>query len=155
MENESKAYLTFELGKEKFAISVENVQEVVELDQVTHVPNSPQYMLGIINLRGRVLPLLDTRIKLGLAKIEATKKSRILILDLQGGDENKNLEIGALVDVAKEVIEITEKQILDAPELESNKTSSAVTGILNDNGNITMIMDINRVFTLQEMLQIQ
>lgn len=148
----SDAYLTFSLGEENFAIPVEHVQEVVELDQVTRVPNAPEYMLGIINLRGRVLPLFDTKHKLGLPKTETTKKSRIMILNIKYED-NKYLEIGALVDIAREVVEINSSEIQDAPEFE-NSTSSTITGIVNKQGNITMIMDIQRVFTLQEINQL-
>ena len=71
MKNKSNAYLTFALGEEKFAIRVDHVQEVVEFGQVTKVPNAPNYMLGIINLRGRVLPLLDAKLKLGLSATAA------------------------------------------------------------------------------------
>jgi purine-binding chemotaxis protein CheW len=152
MNNESNAYLTFALGEEKFAIPVEHVQEVVELGQVTKVPYAPAYMLGIINLRGRVLPLLDTKLKLGLPAAERTQKSRIMVLDIQTDD--KNLQIGALVDVAREVVEIPEKEIQDAPEFEDLKTTAPITGIVNDHGSITMIMDIAKVFSVNEILEL-
>lgn len=152
--NESKAYLTFSLGNEKFAIMVENVQEIVELDQVTKVPNAPQYMLGIINLRGKVLPLLDTRMKLGLAPTELTKKSRIMILDIDTED-GKSLQIGALVDVAKEVIQLHGSEIQDAPDLENLKNNAPITGLLNNHGDITMIMDIKKIFSTSEVLNLK
>src|SRR6185436_10612983 len=112
MKINSNAYLTFALGEEKFAIPVDYVQEVVEFGQVTKVPNAPEYMLGIINLRGRVLPLLDTKLKLGLPASTRSNKSRIMVLDLQLEDD-KNLQIGAMVDIAREVIEISKNQIQD------------------------------------------
>ncbi len=149
MKNESNAYLTFALGEEKFAISVEHVQEVVEFGQVTKVPNAPQYMLGIINLRGRVLPLLDTRMKLGLSATELTQKSRVMVLEIL--QEDKSVAIGALVDIAKEVVELTSQDIQAAPEFENLKTSAPITGIVNDHGDITMIMDIARVFSTEDL----
>ena len=109
MKNDSNSYLTFALGDEKFAIPVDHVQEVVEFGHVTKVPNAPDYMLGIINLRGRVLPLLDTKLKLGLPATALSQKSRIMVLDLQLEDD-KNLQIGAMVDLAREVIEISERK---------------------------------------------
>src|SRR6478609_7916405 len=115
MKNEFNSYLTFALGDEKFAIPVDHVQEVVEFGQVTKVPNAPVYMLGIINLRGRVLPLLDTKLKLGLTATVRTQKSRIMVLDIQTEDD-KNLQIGAMVDVAREVVEINDNEIQEAPE---------------------------------------
>jgi purine-binding chemotaxis protein CheW len=148
----SDAYLTFALGKENFAIPVEHVQEIVELDQVTQVPNAPAYMLGIINLRGRILPLFDTKLKLGLPRTEITKRSRVMVLCIKTED-NKNLEVGALVDVAREVQEYSPSEIQPTPEVhESN--SSLITGIINDHGHITMMVDIGKVFTTEELLQI-
>lgn len=153
MKNESNAYLTFALGEEKFAISVDHVQEVVEFSQVTKVPNAPAYMVGIINLRGRVLPLLDTKLKLGLAATERTQKSRIMVLDIQT-EEEKSIQIGAMVDVAREVMEINNDEIQEAPEFEDLKTSAPITGIVNNHGDITMIMDITKVFSVNEVLQL-
>jgi len=150
MKNDSNAYLTFVLGNEKFAIPVDHVQEVVEFGHVTKVPNAPDYMLGIINLRGRILPLLDTRLKLGLSLTTLTTKSRIMVLDIQT-EEDKNLQIGALVDVAREVVEISRHEIQDAPEFENLKTTAPITGIVNDHGDITMIMDITKVFSISEL----
>jgi purine-binding chemotaxis protein CheW len=153
MKNESNAYLTFALGEEKFAIPVDNVQEVVEFGQVTKVPNAPPYMIGIINLRGRVLPLLDTKLKLGLEATARTQKSRIMVLDIPTADD-KNLQIGAMVDVAREVVEISTSEIQDAPEFEDLKRSAPITGIVNNHGDITMIMDITKVFSINEVIQI-
>src|SRR5688572_18397754 len=135
MKNESNAYLTFSLGNEKFAIPVDRVQEIVEFGQVTKVPSAPDYMLGIINLRGRVLPLLDTRLKLGLTATERTLKTRVLVLDIPEA-EDKNLQLGAMVDVAREVVEINNTEIQEAPELENLKTSAPITGIVNNHGEI-------------------
>jgi purine-binding chemotaxis protein CheW len=153
MKDTTNAYLTFLLGNEKFAIKVELVQEVVEFSQVTKVPSAPLYMLGIINLRGNILPLLDTRTKLGLSSTTLTLKSRILVLNIET-DENKNMQVGALVDVAREVVEIGSKDIQDAPEFENLKTIAPVTGIVNNHGDITMIMDISKVFSWSEITEI-
>lgn len=153
MKNDSNAYLTFALGEERFAIPVDLVQEVVEPGQVTKVPNAPAYMLGIINLRGRVLPLLDTRLKLGLSATTRTQRSRIMVLDIQT-ENDKALQIGAMVDIAREVVEISDSEIQEAPDFESLKTTAPITGIVNNHGDITMIMDITKVFSLSEVAQL-
>ncbi|HEY5744859.1 MAG TPA: chemotaxis protein CheW [Chryseolinea sp.] len=153
MKNDSNAYLTFALGHEKFAIKVEYVQEVVEFGQFTRVPNAPAYMLGIINLRGRVLPLLDTKLKLGLQATERTVKSRIMVLDIQTGDD-KSLQIGAMVDIAREVVEISDGDIQEAPDFENLKTEAPITGIVNQQGDITMIMDIAKVFSVNDIVEL-
>jgi purine-binding chemotaxis protein CheW len=153
MKNDTNAYLTFALGDEKFAIPVDHVQEVVELGQVTKVPNAPHYMVGIINLRGQVLPLLDTKLKLGLPATERSKKCRIMVLDIPTHGD-KNIHIGAMVDLAREVIEISPKDIQNAPDVDNLKSSAPITGIVNNHGDITMIMDITKVFSLQEIKHI-
>lgn len=153
MKNDSNAYLTFALGSEKFAIKVDHVQEVVEFGQFTKVPHAPAYMLGIINLRGRVLPLLDTKLKLGLQATERTQKSRIMVLDIQMSDD-KSLQIGAMVDIAREVVEISDSEIQEAPEFENLKTDAPITGIVNQQGDITMIMDIAKVFSVNDIVEL-
>ncbi|RAW00514.1 chemotaxis protein CheW [Pseudochryseolinea flava] len=146
------SYITFGLGEEKFALPVSFVQEIVEVDKVTKIPNAPEFMLGIINLRGRILPLLDTRLKLGLPKSETTKKSRILVLDIEVSD--KSIQIGALVDVAKEVVEISAADIQDAPDFDNYNAKTPITGVRNNQGDITLIMDINKVFSASDILQL-
>jgi purine-binding chemotaxis protein CheW len=153
MINESNSYLTFALGNEQFAILVGHVQEVVEFGQVTKVPSAPNYMLGIINLRGRVLPLLDTKLKLGLPATPPSQKNRILVLDIQL-DGDKSMQLGAMVDQAREVIEINKNEIQDSPELEDQKTNTPITGVVNHHGKITMIMDIKKVFSLGEITEL-
>jgi purine-binding chemotaxis protein CheW len=140
------------LGEEKFAISVDSVQEVVELEQVTKVPNAPAYMLGIINLRGRVLPLLDTRLKLGLSKAEVTRKSRIMVIELETDD--KNIQVGALVDIAKEVIQLSPADIQNPPDMENYHADAPITGIVNNHGDITMVMDIARIFSTADIIHL-
>ncbi|MEJ1237164.1 chemotaxis protein CheW [Chryseolinea sp. T2] len=153
MKNATNTYLTFTLGDEKFAIPVDHVQEVVEFGHVTKVPNSPEYMLGIINLRGKILPLLDTKLKLGLPATAKSQKSRIMVLDLLLEDD-KGLQIGAMVDHAREVIELNSNEIQDAPEFEDLKSTAPIKGIVNRQGDITMIMDIAKVFSTAEVAEL-
>lgn len=149
LEHQTKAYLTFMLGDEKFAIPVDSVHEVVEPDNITKVPQTSDYMLGIINLRGKILPLLDTRLKLGLPGGERTRKNRILILDIREGD--KTTQVGAIVDLAREVVEIADQHIQQSDDFESYKNATPITGVVNNQGDITMIMDIAKVFSLNDL----
>ena len=153
MKNATNTYLTFTLGDEKFAIPVDHVQEVVEFGHVTKVPNSPDYMLGIINLRGKILPLLDTKLKLGLPAAARSQKSRIMVLDLLLEDE-KGFQIGAMVDHAREVIELHNNEIQDAPEFADLQSTAPIKGIVNRQGDITMIMDITKVFSTADVVEL-
>lgn len=145
----SNSYLTFIIGNDKFAVHVENVQEVIEVDQITKLPHAPAYMLGIINLRGKILPLVDTRQKLGLPSVEITHSNRILILDVKNGDNNRLL-IGATVDIAREVVTIEESQIQDPAHIQHSHSSS-LTGIVNNQGDITMILNVSAMFPVSEI----
>lgn len=149
----TNSYLTFSLGEEKFAVPVDCVQEVVELEQVTKVPHAPEYMLGIINLRGKVLPLLDTRLKLGLSKTVPTRKSRVLVINL--GWEEKHFQLGALVDTAREVVEFTAGDIHSAQQIENYKAGAPITGFVNRQGDITLIMEASRIFTTADIIQLE
>ena len=107
-------------------------------------------MLGIINLRGKVLPLLDTRLKLGLQPSERTSKNRVLILDIKDVEE-RTTQIGAIVDVAKEVVAIEPDKIQKPTDQDIYKRSTPVTGIVNYQGDITLIIDINKVFASEDV----
>ena len=145
----SYSYLTFLIGNDKFAVHVENVQEVVEVDQITKLPHAPVYMLGIINLRGKILPLIDTRQKLGLPPVEISNSNRILILDIKNAEDKKML-IGATVDIAREVVTIDQPQIQDPAHIQYSNSAS-LAGIVNDQGDITMILDIAALFPVTEI----
>jgi purine-binding chemotaxis protein CheW len=129
----SNSYLTFLIGNDKFAVHVENVQEVVEVDQITKLPHAPVYMLGIINLRGKILPLIDTRQKLGLPPVEISNSNRILILDIKNAEDKKMLP-----------------QIQDPAHIQYSNSAS-LAGIVNDQGDITMILDIAALFPVTEI----
>lgn len=144
MKQDSTAYLTFYLNDEKFAIPVEHVQEIVEYGQVTRVPHAPQYMVGIINLRGRILPLLDTKIKLGLTPTVPGPRTRVMVLEVHNG--SRTTHIGAIVDIAREVVEINSSEITPATDVDHTDTSAPLTGIYNNHGDITLLMDIAKVF---------
>ena len=108
MKNQRKAsinsYLTFQLAGEFFALNVSRVINILEMCKITEVPKMPDYVKGVINLRGEVLPVIDTRLKFGMSEIEITKSTCILVLDVVVN--NDSIKIGSLVDTVSEVIEI-------------------------------------------------
>jgi purine-binding chemotaxis protein CheW len=125
------SYLSFKLGDEVFAANVSKVLNILEMTKITKVPKAPDYMKGVINLRGTVLPLVDTRIKFGLTATEFTANTCILVLDIQIGDES--LQVGGLVDAVQEVLEIEEYQILPAPNIGSKYHSEFISGMYKIN----------------------
>lgn len=144
------SYLSFKLDEELFAINVSKVLEIQEVRQITKVPRTPAYMRGVLNLRGNVLPVVDTRIKFGMSPIQDTVNTCILVLDIQM--ENEHLTVGALVDAVQEVIEIMPEQIGPAPSIGSKFKSEFIKGMGKVNDVFIMILDMDRVFSSDELV---
>jgi len=115
------SYLSFRIGSTFFCVNIEKVLNVIELMNITKVPHSPEYMLGVLNLRGEVLPVVDSRIKFGFPVTENTMKTCIIVLDILL--QNEKIHIGMLVDEVFEVFEKNDEEILPPPAL-GNKFKS-------------------------------
>jgi purine-binding chemotaxis protein CheW len=148
------SYLTFKLGDELYAANVKNVINIVELSRITKVPKVPEYMLGIINLRGTVLPVIDSRKKFGLPLTEYTVNTCILVLEVVVN--NNTVLIGALVDGVKEVIEIDNDDIKDPPSIGFNLNKYFITGVYRktDDDAFIMILDMDSVFSTDDVVTI-
>lgn len=145
----SQAYLTFLVNDEKFGVPVKVIYEVLEYVHVTRVPNTAAYTLGIINLRDKVLPLIDIRIKLGLPAGVRTSKSRVLIVNIYEKDTIMQ-QVGVLVDAASDVVHIDSHNLRPATDIVFCDRSMPVTDILDNGGAITMILDINKILSQTE-----
>jgi len=147
------SYLSFKLGDETFAANVSKVLNILEMTKITKVPKAPEYMKGVINLRGTVLPLVDTRIKFGLTPTEFTANTCILVLDIQ--IEADSLQVGALVDAVQEVLEIEPQQILPAPNIGSKFHSQFICGMYKaSEEQFIMILDMDKVFSTEELMEV-
>lgn len=152
MENTTKnigSYLTFKMGEELFAFPVEQVIEILEVPKITHVPRSPEYMKGVINLRGNVLPLIDTRIKFYLSPIEFTINTCVVVLDIEV--EGELLRIGALVDSVLEVLEIPNNQLQPSPSIDAEYPLDFIKGVFKYQDEFVMCLSIDKVFSLQNL----
>jgi len=148
------SYLSFKLGDETFAANVSKVLNILEMTKITKVPKAPDYMKGVINLRGTVLPLVDTRIKFGLTATEFTANTCILVLDIQIGEDS--LQVGGLVDAVQEVLEIEPHQILPAPNIGSKYHSDFICGMYKaSEDQFIMILDMDKVFSAEELMTVQ
>ncbi len=144
-----KSYLTFKLDEEIFACHVNKLLHILEIPYITEIPGSPNYMKGIIDLRGKVLPVIDTKVKMGMPPVEFTKDTCIVVMDISL--DNDSLLVGVLVDSVSEVLEFTEENILSAPNLGSKYHSDFITGIVKRNDKFILIIDIDTVFSLDEI----
>jgi purine-binding chemotaxis protein CheW len=141
------SYLSFKLGDEFFAVHVSKVLNILELVPITKVPKSHESIVGVINLRGSVLAVVDIRLKFKLAHSEYTKDTCILVLQVLIGDEY--VEVGAIVDSVHSVIEVDENMILPPLSVGVKYKSEFITGIVKQNDRFIMILDIDRIYSLE------
>ncbi len=145
-----KSYLSFELGNEMFAADVSKVLEILEMRPITKVPRAPSYMRGVINLRGSVLPVLDTRIKFGMKPKEDTVDTCIVVLNVTMDDEP--LTLGALVDSVEEVLELTDNDIEPPPTIGSKFNPEYLNGMVKMDDNFIMVLNVDKVFSTDELI---
>jgi purine-binding chemotaxis protein CheW len=130
--------VSFSLGEE-YGVPIEQVQEIIRIGNITIVPNSPAYMEGVINLRGKVVPVLNLRRKLGLPQTPITKKSRILVIEIKGK------LIGALVDSVSHVLKITSESVEEPPEDILDRDTDYITGICKLPRTLVILLDLEKL----------
>lgn len=148
-EHETTQFLTFRLEDEMFALNVEQVREVLDLSTITKVPGAPEFMRGVINVRGRVVPVMDLRLKFNLTKTEKTMNTRIVVMELTL--EGEKLVVGALADSVHEVCELESGRIEKPPKLGSRWRSEFIKGIGKQDDQFIIILDIDKVFSMEEL----
>jgi purine-binding chemotaxis protein CheW len=145
---ETKQYMTFKLGNELFAIGVAQVREVLEVSQITRVPTSPEYMRGVVNVRGQATPVVDLRLKFGLPAVPDTVHTRIIVMELELDGEATVL--GGVADSVHEVIEIEAGSIDPPPRIAMRWRSEFIMGMGKRGEEFIIILDVNRVFSSDE-----
>jgi len=146
-------YVTFALGGELFGVEVNRTREILSLIPVTSVPQTPVYMLGVINLRGQVVPVIDMRLKLGMPQAEATQDTCIIVLEVQVDEET--LVVGAQADAVREVLEINLDQIEPPPRLGTKLKTEYIRGMGKVDEQFMILLDIDRVFSSDELALVQ
>jgi len=150
---ESAQYLTFKLEEEIFAVDVANVREILDFTPATKVPGTPEFMRGVINVRGNVVPIVDMRLKFGLSKTEKTVDTCIVVMEISVDDDK--IVLGALVDSVQEVFEMEASQIEPPPRMGTRWKTEYIKGIGKRNDNLIIILDIDRVFSSNELSLLQ
>lgn len=136
-------YLAFQLAGEEYGFSVLAVQEIIQWTDVTRVPRLPAFIQGVINLRGKVVPVLNLRRRFELPEQEATKRTCIVVLQIQ--QEHGRLLCGAVVDAVTEVVDIATERIEKAPEFGTNVDTSFIAGIGQLGPRVLMLLDVERI----------
>jgi purine-binding chemotaxis protein CheW len=144
-------YLTFLLGREEFAIRVLKVREIIGIQDITAVPQTPACVKGVINLRGKVIPVVDLRLKFCLAEKEYTQRTCIIVVHVQSG--SVNLPTGIVVDEVSEVLTLGAGDIEDTPDFgdSTGVATSCLLGMAKVKGKVKILLDIDRVLSSQEV----
>jgi purine-binding chemotaxis protein CheW len=150
---ETTQYLTFTLAEDIFAIDVTMAREILDVCDVTRVPQTPDYMLGVINLRGSVVPVIDMRLKFGMDHVERTRDSCIVVVEVDVDGES--VVVGALADSVREVLDLEPSQIEPPPRIGTRLNTDFIKGMGNLDDRFVIILDINRVFSAEELALVQ
>ena len=149
MTPQTESYLTFKLDNELFAINVSKVLEILEVKPITKVPKSPPFMKGVINLRGNILPVIDTRNKFCMPQEDFTIDTCIIVLNINTGSES--LLVGAVVDSVQKVIDIPAESIQPSLSMGAIYREDFISGIGKVDEEFIMILNIDKVFSAEEL----
>ncbi|MFO7932270.1 MAG: chemotaxis protein CheW [Thermodesulfobacteriota bacterium] len=141
-------YLTFNLGNEGYGLEILKVQEIIGMQEITKIPRTPAYVKGVINLRGRVIPVIDLRLKFGMQEQELTRKTCIILVKVQKDDTS--LVMGIIVDEVSEVLNISGDQIEAAPSLGSRVDTRFILGMAKTESAVKILLDIDKVLSEEE-----
>ncbi len=150
---ETVQYLTFKLAEEIFAFDVAKVREILELTAITKIPQTPDFMRGVINLRGSVVPVIDLRLNFGLQCSEQTVNTCIVVVEVNLNEEP--LVLGILADSVQEVVEMEPEQIEPPPQLGTRLNTKFIKGMGKVENNFVMILDIDKVFSENDLNDMQ
>ena len=141
--------VSFKLGDEEFGVDILRVQEINRMMQITRVPNSPDSVEGVINLRGRVIPVIDLRIKLNMSKIDYSPDTRIIVVEI------KHQTVGFIVDSVREVLRIPENITENPPDMVSGINSQYITAVGKLEDRLLILLDLEKVLVENEHLELQ
>ncbi|MCK5823178.1 MAG: purine-binding chemotaxis protein CheW [Bacteroidales bacterium] len=147
------SYLVFQIGNELFSTNVGKVLEIQELVKITKVPKTPDYIIGVINLRGGVLPVIDSRIKFGMQPTEFTVNTCIIVMETN--IDNNTVQVGSLVDSVHSVIEVEKEDILPPPGIGSKFQSEFINGMIKIDDKFIILLNIDKVFSSTELINIK
>ena len=142
-------YLTFKLAEEEYGLEILKVKEIIGLMSITRVPRTPDYIRGVINLRGKVIPVMDLRTKFGMETTEDTEETCIIVVDVARGDHS--VLMGILVDSVSEVLDIAAEEIEDAPSFGADVNTEFILGMGKTKDKVIILLNIDKVLETKEI----
>jgi purine-binding chemotaxis protein CheW len=149
VSEEQQQYLTFMLGGETFAIGILRIKEIIEYGQLTEVPRMPDFIRGVINLRGSVVPVIDLGARFGKQPANVSRRTCVVIIEIE--HEGEQQVIGVMVDAVNEVLDIPPEQVEPAPNFGANIRADFIQGMGKVEGKFVIILNVNHVLSLDEM----
>ena len=146
-------YLTFKLADEEYGLEILKVQEIIQMQEVTRVPKTPEFVRGVINLRGRVIPVIELSKKFGMESTEDTSKTCIIVVQI--AQNNKKMTLGIIIDEVSEVLDIEAENIQETPSFGGNVNTDFILGIGKIGDNVKMLLDIDKVMTTSELVTLK
>jgi purine-binding chemotaxis protein CheW len=145
----SGKYLTFQLGREEFGIRVLKVREIMGVLEITAVPQTPPHVKGVVNLRGKVVPVIDLRLKFGLPAADYTQRTCIIVTQVKG--ESGLIMMGVIVDGVSEVLNLAPSDIEDTPDFGEEIAGNYLLGLAKVKGKVKILLDIDRVLSSHDL----
>lgn len=142
-------FLTFFLDVEEYGIEILKVQEIIGVMAITPVPRTPDFIRGVVNLRGKIIPIVDIRLKLAMAAMPQTEETCIIVVKARG------IEMGIIVDKVSEVADIASGEIQDAPSFGENVNTDYILGIGKSEGKVRLLLDIDRVLSARDIVHLK
>jgi purine-binding chemotaxis protein CheW len=145
----SGKYLTFSLAGEEYGINILKIKEIIGMMPITTVPQTPQFVKGVINLRGKVIPVIDLRLKFGMEPMEYGERTCIVVVEIEGA--SNTILIGSVVDSVSEVLNIKGEDIEDPPAFGTRLNTDAILGMAKMDGDVKILLDIDKVLNVDEL----
>lgn len=146
-------YLTFTLAGEEYGIGILKVREIVGMMNITRIPQTPPYVKGVVNLRGKVIPVVDLRLKFGIEAMDYTDRTCIIVVEIVG--TAKDIPMGVVVDAVSEVINIRQSDIEETPNFGTRIDTDYILGMAKTNGGVKILLDIDRVLSVAEVTALE
>jgi len=152
LEQYQGKYLTFKLASEEYGLEIMKVREIIGIMDITKLPRTPKYVKGVINLRGKVIPVIDLRLKFGLEEIDYTDKTCIIVVEISGGDGT--FQIGIIVDAVSEVMNVMIEELEPTPRFGVALDTEYILGMAKGKESVRTLLDIDKVLSYEEIAQV-
>ena len=149
LTNVSGKYLTFQLSEVEYGLEIHKVREIIGMMKITPLPKLPHYVKGVLNLRGKVIPVIDLRLCFGLSGIEQTERTCIIVIEIQADDDK--MQIGLVVDAVSEVLNVNSEDVEEAPKINMSVNTEYILGMAKTQGKVRTLLDINKVLATDEI----